>query len=366
MILYYYLQCAEIASHFTGDDSFRSIEQILGKDPGIKQIEFLAPDDALDYPEYSLDEEQKLCDALIPIKRDKENLAVLHVVFSVGSHSYYSDKMYYELLCAAFNPSSEKTIVRKGTQWGEVELRWAEGAHVNYYRPDKATLYTDRVLQYCRPEEIDEIIESELAYKGDEKLIDEHFELNYPMFKLRVRLCDAKKLSHEQDADGIWWVNCPRSYDLSRKNTQMFIREYFKKVLLSAAEVYFPQRVEYMESKMVTRKQIKEVVCKYILNSGKYAYNHIKLIAPGVTRDDGSRILVFDPSLLAYPVQFCDKVIIHELCHNLVTEHNRKFDELENNWCLAITGKGPHYYDEFLESHELVLFAEEPFQPKQK
>ena len=118
-----------------------------------------------------------------------------------------------------------------------------------------------------------------------------------------------------------------------------------------------------MESRMVTGKRINEVICRYVMNRrNAYAFNHIELVG-GTTRDDGSRSLIFDPSLLAYPKQFCDSIIIHELCHNLVTEHNKKFYELESNWCLTLTGKGPHYYDDFLKSHILNLFAEEPFKP---
>ena len=141
-------------------------------------------------------------------------------------------------MCQAFNRSAEKVAVRKGTQWGDVELRQIEMQHYNYYRPDGAVIYTNRIIQYMRPEEVDKIIDQDLSgisYKYI-KFIDEHFELNYPLFKLRIKLCDADKLSHEQDAEGVWWVNCPRNYILSRSNVQWYIRDYFKKVLTSAAE----------------------------------------------------------------------------------------------------------------------------------
>jgi len=358
-------KCELIAQKYSSDDAIPNVEKNLAKDPSVKSIQFRPADNSKEYPEYCYDESSQTCKALIPIKNGPEHLAILSICFTARDSKMRYEKEEIEHMCQAFNRFAEKVSVRKGTQWGDVELRQIEMQHYNYYRPDGAVIYTNRIIQYLRPEEIDQIIEKDLnaiSYKHI-KFIDEHFELNYPLFKLRIKLCDAEKLSHEQDADGVWWVNCPRSYVLSRSNVQWYLRDYFKKVLTSAAAAYIPGRTAYMENQMRTGKIIRGFEFKYITTRNAIAWNSCEFVEPGSTCDDGTRTLRFDPILMAYPKQYCDKVIIHELCHNWILQHNKAFYDLEAKWSLAITGKGPHYYDDFFETHKFILFAEEPWEP---
>ncbi len=351
-------KCEDIAKEFKGEKDVQRIEKILGGDPSVVSVEFLPAEGAPEYPVYEMDEDGIL-DAHIPVKEGKETFSELHIKLKASRSD--TEKNWLEHMCMCFNKTPEKVAVRKGTRWGDVEVRQTEYTHVNYYWPDRAALYTSRIIQYMRPEEIDAFIEKELTpYKIR---YTEDFKLDYDLFKMRIRLCDDDKLSHEMDADGVWWVNCPRNYDVSRRNTQEYMRDYFKDVLVSAAQEYFPRRVAYLESRMMTGKKIRNIECKFIINRNAIAWNHLNPAEPGSTRDDGTRNLRFDPRLMAYPKKYTDKVIIHELCHNLIFDHSKAFRDLEDKWCYALTGVGPHYYDDFLKSHRLVLFAEEQFIP---
>ena len=354
-----------IGRAFKGEDDYRKIETLLGKEPSVLVVEFLPALEAPEYPEYHTDEAEGISDAKIPIKDTNEIIALFHIKFKpFKPEDPHYEIFWMEQLCLSFNRNPEKVAVRKGTRWGDVEVRQIESSHYNYYRPDSAVLYTNRVLQYMRPEEIDAFIEKDLT--ASKVRYNEDFKLDYDLFKMRVRLCDNDKLSHEMDADGVWWVNCPRWYDFSRRNTQEYMKEYFKKVITSAAEEYFPKRVAYIESKMMTGKKIRNIECKFITRMNANAWNHLNQETPGSTRDDGTRDLRFDPVLMACPKKYTDKVIIHELCHNLIFDHSKAFRDLEDKWCYAITGVGPHYYDDFFDSHRFVLFSENPFHPVKK
>ena len=355
-------KCIAIGRAFKGEDDFRKIEKILSQDPVILEVEFLSADDAPDYPEYRTGEDEGICDASIPVRDGSGVTALFHIRYKPVKPGY--ENGWLEELCLSFNRNPEKAAVRKGTRWGDVEVRQVRNAHCNYYRPDGAVLYTNRIIQYMRPEEIDAFIEKELT--PSRIRFNEDYRLDYDLFKMRIRLCDDDGLSHEMDADGVWWVNCPRWYDFTRRNTQEYMREYFKKVITSAAEEYFPRRVAYIESRMMTGKKIRNIVCKMITTRNASAWNHLNSVEPGSTMDDGTRDLRFDPALMAYPKKYTDQVIIHELCHNLIFDHSKAFKDLEDKWCFALTGVGPHYYDDFMKTHRLVLFSENPFQPYKK
>lgn len=351
-------KCEAIAKDFKGEADFRAVEKILGGDPGVISVEFLPAKGAPEYPEYEIGEDGVL-DAHIPVKEGKETFAEFQIKFNASNPDY--EKNWLEHMCFCFNKQPEKAAERKGTRWGDVEVRQIENSHANYYRPEKAVLYTNRILQYIRPEEIDAFIEKELTPARIR--FNEDFKLDYDLFKMRIRLSDDDKLSHEMDADGIWWVNCPRTYDFSRRNTQEYMRDYFKSVITSAAQEYFPRRVAYIESRMLTGKKIRNIECKMITTRNACAWNHLNSVEPGSTMDDGTRDLRFDPILMAYPKKYTDQVIIHELCHNLIFDHSKAFKDLEDKWCYSLTGVGPHYYDDFFRTHRFVLFAEEQFQP---
>ena len=354
-------KCEDVAKGYRGEADLRTVEKVLGGGPGVVSVEFLPAEGAPEYPVYQTGEDGIL-DARIPVKEEKETFSVFHIRFKTARPDY--EKEWLEHMCMCFNRKPVKVAVRKGSRWGDVEVRQIENTHANYYSPDKAVLYTNKVLQYVRPEEIDAFIEKELT--PSRIRFNEDYRLDYDLFKMRIRLCDDDKLSHEMDADGVWWVNCPRWYDFTRRNTQEYMREYFKKVITSAAEEYFPRRVAYIESRMMTGKKIRNIECRMITTGNASAWNHLNRAEPGSTMDDGTRDLRFDPALMAYPKKYTDQVIIHELCHNLIFDHSKAFKDLEDKWCFALTGVGPHYYDEFFRSHRFIFFAEEQFQPYKK
>lgn len=360
---YILYKCQKIASAWQGGDMPPAISKLLQSDPGVLFAHFFVVGDDvfrdnkdLRFPLYE-DAGEQTCKALIPIFDGDEVVAIFNIAFSLRNPLRDSDTGPLEWFCFAFNRSPRKKIVRTGTRWGDVELRQAENPHVNYYRPDGAAIYLNRVLQYMSDKEMDEFIESHFEKeirrirKDGIKEIDESFALDYPLFKMRVRKADKPEISHSRDADGVWWVECPTDYDFSKENVQLYLLDYFKAMLKSAAEAYFPERVRKWGIQIYPGRRFEQIECKS-LNS-RHAYG---------TNTKGEK-LTFDPILMAHPVKFTDIIIIHELCHNWVFNHGGGFKAMERKWCQILLKLEPDYYDKFLRTHRFVLFAENPFIP---
>ena len=341
------------------DKNCEAIIRLLKTEKGVVQAEFVP---AGDY-KTSVDAE-----FYVPVLVGESVVSVFHVVFD-SVHPSQTQQILHncELLCADLNPNPVEKITRNNTPWGIVEIHYSGFGHVDYFRPGKSTIFTDRVLQYMKPEEADAFIEKTFQSlqtsleKSPVNWVDGAFSLDYPLFKMRVRKVESDKISHSVDGDGIWWVECPATWDFALPNVQSYLREYFYQVLISAAKPYFEERVASMESRMQTGKKIKEINIVLIKRRNAIAWNLCEFVEPGSTRDDGTRSLTFDPRLLLHPKKYIDKVVIHELCHNFELNHAKKFQELESNWCLAITGVGPHYFDDFFRTHKFVPFAPDPW-----
>lgn len=343
-----------------GLEGMAAIERTLAKDPDFIEVHFspaaegTQPGKAV----YSFDENTGILDAEITVSDGMEPKAVFSCK-AKGAIALQIARGSLESLCSAFNPKPPKQIAFKGTRWGKVEIRHSDLNHRNYYRPDSAVLYTDRVIEYLTREEAEQFMGKEMKCLPPCGLVDESFSLDYPLFKMRIRRRDGKFLT-SAGADGIWWVDVPMEYDLSRENVSWVLYEYFHMVLLAAAEEYFEEKVAYYQSKMNTPKKVRKVHVSFIKRNA-VGVNHLLPEEPGSSRDKGERDLYFDAKLMAYPEKFTDSVIIHELCHNIVWEHSKKFYDLEANWCLSLLKVGPHYYDDFLLSHRLYLFAPNPW-----
>ena len=354
-------KCQKIASAWQGVEIPPAISKLLQSDPVVRYANFfVAGDDVfrdnqeLRFPLYEENAEDQTCKALIPIIDKDEVVAIFNIVFSSQKALLNSETNRLEWFCFAFNRKPRKRIVRTGTRWGKVELRQAENPHVNYYRPDGAAIYLNRVLQYMSDKEMDEFIESHFEKeirrirKDGIKEIDESFFLDYPLFKMRVRKADKPEISHSRDADGVWWVECPADYDFSKENVQLYLLDYFKTVLKSAAEAFFPERVRKWGIQIYPGRRFEQIEYKALVNRGAFAYN------------TGAEKLTFDPILMAFPTDFVDYVIIHELCHDWIMNHGGGFKAMERKWCQILLKKEPDHFDKFLTRH-FILFAENPF-----
>ena len=364
--------CCALAKKY-GFKGMAAVEKRMSQESSFLELFFSPDTEGVEAGKalYSFDETACVLDAKIPVSNKKEVQAVFicKVALSSGQDLEYQLKeMKYalELICTTFNPKAPKSIVLKDTRWGKVEVRHSD-AWRNIYRLDGAVLYNNGfIIEYLPEEEAARWAEEKLTGIPDYvKEIDENFALDYPLFKMKIRRYDGDSLSHECDEAGVWWVNVPQNCDFSRENVKMCLLKYFDKVLLSAGQQYFPQRVEYFQAKMRTPKTIRNIVVEQFYNTNKIAYNLFNAVSPGSTQDDGTRDLHFDAELMAYPEKFTDSVIIHELCHNRVWAHNKNFYDLESNWCFLLLNIYPHHYDEFFKTHRLVLFARDPWQERQ-
>ena len=356
--------CKEMAAQGPDERVFQEISGLFQGDPGVVSAHFYVPGDDvfknnqdLRYPLYEQDAENTVCKALIPIIDGDAVVAIFSIIFSLQKTSINSTTYHLEEICFAFNRKPRKKFLRKGTRWGDVELRQTSITHMNYYRPDGAAIYVDRVLQYMTAKEMDELIESHFAQeihrirKDGIKEINESFALDYPLFKMRVRKTEKPEISHSQDSDGVWWVECPTDYDFSKENVQLYLLDYFKTVLKSAAAAYFPGRVRKWGIQIYPGRRFEQIEYKSLA----------RLRALGC--NTGAEKLTFDPILMAYPVEFTDFVIIHELCHNWIMNHGFGFRAMERKWCQILLHHEPEYYIKFRSTHRFVLFAENPFIP---
>lgn len=335
-----------------GWDAMTAITERLSKEPDFLEAYFSPDTEGAEAGKssFSLDKEACALDFRIPVCDGEAVKAVFVGKLSLSAkydleRQAESAKSCLERICSAFNQKTPKGVVLENTRWGRVEIRRSDEWR-SVYRLDGAVLYTKRfVIEYLSREEAERWAEKVLTGIPDKvKEIDENYTLDYPLFKMKIRRYDGGSLSHEQDEDGVWWVNVPRNCDFSLENVKMCLCRYFDKVLLSAGQQYFTQRVEYLQSLMKTPKIIRSVAVVPKLDNA-WGLNTMH-------KDDWEHVeLTFDASLMRYPANLADYVIIHELCHNWVRAHNKKFHELEANWCLLLLQKHPDHFSEFLKSH---------------
>lgn len=145
--------------------------------------------------------------------------------------------------------------------------------------------------------------------KSDYGRIDENFQLDYPLFKLRIERGNGTKYSYRCEGDR-YTIITPQSVNFDLVSTREYIIAYGVKLLRKAAEEYLPKRIAEISKQtgLYYSKCRVEHLRKY---NGFY---HCK-----------SAMVLLDYRLMKSSAEFVDVVILHELVHSLCKNHDKKF-----------------------------------------
>ncbi|MHC1779442.1 MAG: M48 family metallopeptidase [Bacteroidales bacterium] len=121
----------------------------------------------------------------------------------------------------------------------------------------------------------------------------------------------SSKIKITTTSDGVWTVSYPPDSKVEP------IKEAVIKILRKRAKDYLPQRLEYF--------------------AGVYGFKYAKVFLKNNSSNWGScsskSNINLNIHLMRLPVQVCDYIIIHELCHLKYRNHGEKFHEMVNRLC---------------------------------
>ncbi len=143
--------------------------------------------------------------------------------------------------------------------------------------------------------------------KYDYGRIDENFEINYPLFKLRIERGVGTRYSYRQSGE-IYTIITPAETNFDNPCVREYIIKYGVGLLKRAAEEYLPKRIAELSLQTGLRYSRCRVVSK---SWGRY---YIK-----------SGVVDLSYLLMKCSPEFVDAVILHELVHSLCKFHDKKF-----------------------------------------
>ena len=137
--------------------------------------------------------------------------------------------------------------------------------------------------------------------------IDENFEINFPLFKLRIERGQRGGYSYKKNGE-IYTIIVPYDVNFDNPCVREYIIKYGMGLLKRAAEEYLPQRVAVLSAQTGLYYSRCRVVAK------SWGYYHYK-----------SGVVSLSYFLMKCTAEFVDAVIIHELVHSLCKRHDKKF-----------------------------------------
>lgn len=138
--------------------------------------------------------------------------------------------------------------------------------------------------------------------------LDEHFTRDYEFYSLRIKQGDVAKVTHVAKGD-IYTILVPEEMRFDQVVTQMAILMESRKVAKKAAQKYLPNRV----AELSKQTGLKYTKCS-IKNIDNYSGYHLR-----------SGEVILSPYVIKWSSKEIDALIIHELCHSLVTGHKQDF-----------------------------------------
>lgn len=137
--------------------------------------------------------------------------------------------------------------------------------------------------------------------------IDENFELNFPLFKLRIERGEGSKYSHKSCGD-VYTIITPRDINFDNPCAREYIIYIGIKLLEKAAEEYLPQRV----AQIAAQTGLYYSRCKIVSKRWGIYYRN-------------SGVVKLSYYLMKCTEEFVDAVILHELIHSLCPNHDSRF-----------------------------------------
>ena len=137
--------------------------------------------------------------------------------------------------------------------------------------------------------------------------IDENFCLDYDLFQLRISRGTGSKYSHTASGS-CYTIITPATVDFDRPHTREYIISYAKQLMIKVAESYLPQRT----AELSEQTSLYYSRCK--LMNRRWGYYHFR-----------SGVVSLSWHLIKSSSEFVDVVIIHELIHSKIRNHNSYF-----------------------------------------
>lgn len=141
--------------------------------------------------------------------------------------------------------------------------------------------------------------------------VDENLKRDYPLFKLRIEKSDVKDFSYKSQNE-IYTILVPRNINFDLVQTREAIIEYGISLMKIQAKSYITKRIKELSEQ--TGLEYKE--CKIISSRNK---SYLGMY------DYDSKIVEISYHIIKSSEKYIDSLLIHELCHSLVENHDAEF-----------------------------------------
>lgn len=138
--------------------------------------------------------------------------------------------------------------------------------------------------------------------------LDESFTRDYEFYSLRIKQGNVAKVTHVANGD-IYTIVVPKEMRFDQIVTQVAILMESRKVTKKVAQKYLPLRI----AELSKQTGLKYTKCT-IKNIDDYSGYHLR-----------SGEVILSPYVIKWSTKEIDALIIHELCHSLVTGHEQDF-----------------------------------------
>lgn len=201
------------------------------------------------------------------------------------------------------------------------------------------------------------------------------FSVKYPLFKMKLKEEATEHGSFDfRHEDGWWIVLYPPGTDFNNEIVQERLFVLFDHVLNTAASTYARERGTQIAEIIGTT--IPKFDASKRLGVSVLGINHARPAKEGenVTSydEDNDRRMVNEyitvsSSLLLYPSEYIDSVLIHELIHNFFFDHGQDFQDTTDYYCEKILRKTEDEISRKYSGWSTAPFAEKPlykFKPR--
>ena len=141
--------------------------------------------------------------------------------------------------------------------------------------------------------------------------VDENLERDYPLFKLRLEKADVDKFSYKKHNEK-YTILVPRDINFNLVQTREALIEYAISLMKIQAKSYITKRIkELSEQAGLEYDKCKLISLRNKSYLGMYYYD--------------SKIVEISYHVIKSSEKYIDSLLIHELCHSLVENHDDEF-----------------------------------------
>lgn len=194
------------------------------------------------------------------------------------------------------------------------------------------------------------------------------FSVKYPLFKMKLKEEVTEYGCFDfRPEDGWWIVLYPPGTDFNNEIVQERLFVLFDHVLNAAATSYARERgtqIAEIIGTTIPKFNASKRLGAFVLGTNlahlaKEGERGTSYNEDTDTRMVNESITVLD-SLLFYPSEYIDSVLIHELIHNFFFDHGQDFQDTTDYYCEKILGKTEAEIERRYSEWNTAPFAEKP------